>query len=248
MSRTPMVVLLATAALLAGPAAVAGIHEDMVALDRAYVPALVLTNRPDAEPARRAIAALRTEWNAFRSRYPVAPPGYSPAAWQRATGEVEAAIAAAEKQIAAGKGPAAHEDLEAVREAMYTLRREAHVAYYMDDLTAFNTAMEHIARAVGGRSAQGLTDSEVAAVRAALPEAEVTWAAVVANRAAVARHIDAPERQAAAHAQIDVETATLAGLKAAVAANDRAGIATYGNTLKPGFSKLFALFGAAPAK
>ena len=64
------------------------------------------------------------------------------AAWQRASATVEAAIVAAEKKIAAGKGPAAHEELEAVREAQYALRREAGVGYYMDDLTAFHAAME----------------------------------------------------------------------------------------------------------
>ena len=116
----------------------------------------------------------------------------------------------------------------------------------MDDLTAFHTAMERIARAVGGRNAQAITDAEVAAVRAALPEAERTWLIVVANRAQVARHIESPERQAAAQALIDSEAATLAALKAAAAAGDRAGIAAHGNALKPGYSKLFSQFGAPP--
>lgn len=235
-----------SAALLASPPALAGVTEDMAALDRAYVPALVLTNRPEVEPARRAIVALRAEWDAFRARYPVAPAGYPAASWVRATEATEAAIVAAEQKIAAGKGPAAHDELEAVREAMHALRRDAGVAYYMDDLTAFHTAMERIARAVGGRNAQAITDAEVATVRAALPEAERTWLIVVANRAQVARHIESPERQAAAQALIDSEAATLAALNAAAAAGDRAGIAAHGNALKPGYSKLFSQFGAPP--
>lgn len=246
MPRLYALTLVAAAALFASPLSTAGVTEDMAALDRVYVPALVLTNRPDVEPARRAIVALRAEWDAFRARYPEAPAGYPAASWQRASAAVEAAIVAAEQKIAAGKGPAAHEELEAVREAMYALRREAGVAYYMDDLTAFHTAMERIASAVGGRNAQTLTEAEIAAVRAALPEAERTWAIVVANRAQVARHIETPEGQAAAQKLIDTEAATLAALKAAVAADDRAGIATHGNVLKPGYSKLFAQFGAPP--
>jgi hypothetical protein len=248
MSRTHLPALLVATLLLCSAPAAAGVSEDMVALDRVYVPALVLTNRPDAEPARRAIAALRAEWNVFRARYAVAPLGYSQAAWDRANATMEAAIVAAEKNAAAGKGPAAHDDLEAVREAQYTLRRDAGVPYFLDDLTAFHAAMERIASAVGGRNANTLTDGEVAAVRAALPEAERTWAVVVANRAQVARHIEAPERVAAAQAQIDAESASLAALRTAVAAGDREGIATSGNALKPGFSKLFSLFGAPASK
>ena len=253
MSRPRLPALLVATLLLCSAPAAAGVNEDMVALDRVYVPALVLTNRPDAEPARRAIAALRAEWNAFRARYAVAPPGYSQAAWDRANATIEAAIVAAEKNAAAGKGPAAHDDLEAVREAQYTLRRDAGVPYFLDDLTAFHATMERIASAVGGRNASTLTDGEVAAVRAALPEAERTWAVVVANRAQLARHIEAPERVApervaAAQAQIDAESAALAALRTAVAAGDREGIATGGNALKPGFSKLFSLFGAPASK
>ena len=206
----------ALCALLALPA-FAGVHEDMVALDRAYIPALALTNQPKPEASKRAMERLRTEWNAFRTTYASAPAGYAPDAWAATDREVEAAVATAEKNLAAGKNLDAHEDLERVREAQYVLRRGAKVPYFMDDLTAFHSAMEKLVGAVAGRTPATLSDADLVAVRDAYAAADRTWQEVLANRARAAQHGVAGEKLAAVQAQIDVETRTLAELKAALA-------------------------------
>jgi hypothetical protein len=223
--------------------ATAGLHEDMVALDRAYVPALAVTNQPRADTAKRAIDRLRTQWNAFRAAYPVAPAGFDAAAWKRAEAGIEAAIADAEAKIAAARLPDAHEALEHVREAQYTLRRGANMPYWLDDLTAFHTVMEKIAGAGAGKTAETLTDADVAAIRAALPEAERTWQQVLARRGDSARYGIAPDRDGALQKQLDAETQTLAALKAALANGDRGAIAKEAYATKPAFSKLFVMFG-----
>ena len=229
-------------AILALPAA-AGLHEDMVALDQAYVPALALTNQPKPDASKRALERLRAQWNAFRSAYPTAPAGYPAELWTSTEREIEAAIAAAEKNLAAGRSLDAHEDLERVREAQYTLRRAAKAPYFMDDLTAFHTAMEGLARAAAGKNAATITDAELAAIRAAHAEAERSWKTVLANRALVAQHGIAGDKAAAVQAQIDVETKTLADVQAALAANDKAKAIERSVATKPAFSKLFQMFG-----
>jgi hypothetical protein len=229
-------------ALLALPV-FAGVHEDMVALDRAYIPALALTNQPKPEASKRAMERLRTEWNAFRTTYASAPAGYAPDAWAATDREVEAAVATAEKNLAAGKNLDAHEDLERVREAQYVLRRGAKVPYFMDDLTAFHSAMEKLVGAVAGRTPATLSDADLAAVRLAYDAADRTWQEVLATRARTAQHGVAGEKLAAVQAQIDVETRTLAELKAALAAGDRAKVIEKSIATKPAFSKLFTMFG-----
>lgn len=229
-------------AILALPAA-AGLHEDMVALDQAYVPALALTNQPKPDASKRALERLRAQWNAFRSAYPTAPAGYPADLWTSTEREIEAAIAAAEKNLAAGRSLDAHEDLERVREAQYTLRHAAKAPYFMDDLTAFHTAMEKLAGAAAGKNAATITDAELAAIRDAHAEAERSWKTVLANRALVAQHGIAGDKAAAVQAQIDVETKTLADVQAALAANDKAKAIERSIATKPAFSKLFSMFG-----
>ena len=228
---------------LASSAAVAGLHEDMIALDRAYVPALSLTNQPKAEPAQRALSRLRSEWNRFRSAHDRAPAGFDQAAWAKHVAEVEAAIRAAEANLAAGKGAAAHEDLERVRESQFALRRGAGVAYFMDDLTDFHEAMEKIAGPATARTAATLTDADVAAIAAALPQAERAWQTVLANRAQAAKHGLTPDVEQQVQRDIEAESQLLAELKAALASGDRGRIAEKAMATKPAFSRLFQRFG-----
>jgi hypothetical protein len=232
----------ALCALAALPAR-AGLHEDMVALDRAYIPALALTNQPKPDASKRAMERLRTQWNAFRTTYASAPAGYAPDAWVAADLKVEAAVTAAEKSLAAGKNLDAHEDLEHVREAQYALRRGANVPYFMDDLTAFHSAMEKLVGAIAGKTPATLSDDDLAAVRRAYAAADRAWQVVLANRTRAAQHGVAGEKLAAVQAQIDVETRTLAELGAALAAGDRAKVIEKSIATKPAFSKLFSMFG-----
>jgi len=230
---------LAIAALCAFAAlpARAGLHDDMVALDRAYIPALALTNQPKPDAAKRAMERLRSQWNAFRTTYTSAPAGYAPDAWAAADREVEAAVTTAEKNLDA------HEDLERVREAQYVLRRGAKVPYFMDDLTAFHSAMEKLVGATAGKTPATLSDADLAAVRLAYDATDRAWQEVLANRARAAQHGVAGEKLAAVQAQIDVETRTLADLKSALAAGDRAKVIEKSIATKPAFSKLFTMFG-----
>lgn len=243
MKKICCTVAIATLSLILSLPASAGLHEDMVAFDRAYVPALALTNQPKPDVSKRALERLRAQWNAFRAAYPTAPAGYPADLWASTEREIEAAIAAAEKNLAASRSLDAHEDLERVREAQYTLRRAAKAPYFLDDLTAFHTAMEKLAGAAAGRNAATITDAELAAIRAAHADAERAWKDVLANRSMIAQHGIAADKVAAVQAQIDVESKTLAEVKAALAANDKAKAIERSIATKPAFSKLFQMFG-----
>ena len=239
--------LLRTIIVIAGlgvaSAASADLHEDMVNLDRAYIPALVITNQPLSPTTRRAMERLRDEWNGYRARYPKAPAGFTAASWTAADKAIESSIADAEASVKAGKPTVAHEALEGVRDAQYELRRGNGVSYWLDDFTAFHAAMEKIAGAAAGKNAVTLADGDVASIRAAMPEAQRTWQALLAGRGESARY-GVPSGQAdALQRQLDVQTQTLSDLKAALDRGDRAEIATKAAAMKPAFSKLFQMFG-----
>jgi len=186
---------------------------------------------------------LRVEWNAFRTAHSAAPDGYPADLWAATERDIEAALAAAEKNLAAGRSLDAHEDLERVREAQYTLRRAAQAPYFMDDLTAFHSAMEKLVRAAAGKSAAMGSDTDLMAIRAAYAEADRSWQGVLANRALVVRHGISADKAAAVQTQIDVETRTLAEVGAALAAGDRTKAIERAMATKPAFAKLFQLFG-----
>jgi hypothetical protein len=186
---------------------------------------------------------LREEWNGYRARYPKAPAGYTEASWTKADKAIESSIADAEASVKAGKPTVAHEALERVRDAQYVLRRGNGVSYWMDDFTAFHAAMEEIAGAAAGKNAGTLTDGDVTSIRAAMPQAQRTWQALLAGRGESARY-GVPAGQAEAlQRQLDVQTQTLADLTAALERGDRAEIATKAVATKPAFSKLMQMFG-----
>lgn len=243
MLRTLATVAFVTVAALAAKDVRADLHSDMVVLDRAYVPALALTNQPKPEPAQKAIARLRAEWNRFRTAHASAPPTFDAAAWAKHLREVEGAIAAAEANIAARKGPAAHEDLEHVREAQLAVRRGAGMPYFLDDLTLYHEAMEKLAGPATAKTAATLTEADVAAIKAALPEAERSWRIVAERRGQVARHGFAADVEQAIQSDIDAQTQLLVEVGAALSAGDRARIAEKAMLTKPAFSKMFQRFG-----
>lgn len=235
--------IIAIAGLAVASAAAADLHEDMVKLDRAYIPALVITNQPLSPTTRRSMERLREEWNGYRARYPKAPAGFTEVSWTKADKAIESSIADAEASVKAGKPTVAHEALERVRDAQYVLRRGNGVSYWMDDFTAFHAAMEEIAGAAAGKNAGTLTDGDVASIRAAMPQAQRTWQALLASRGESARY-GVPAGQAEAlQRQLDAQTQTLSDLKAALEREDRAEIAAKAVATKPAFSKLMQMFG-----
>jgi hypothetical protein len=154
----------AVAALLLAVPALAGTFEDMVALDRAYIPALALTNQSNPAASKRAIDTLRGEWNRFRQAYAQPPAGFKPDTWNRATATVERAVTEAEARMAAGKSAGAHEALEEVREVLLAARREAGMPHFMDELTEYPTHMEAIVTTVTGKNALTLSADDRAQI------------------------------------------------------------------------------------
>jgi hypothetical protein len=234
---------IAAAVVLFAQPSVAGTFEDMVALDRSYIPALALTNQPNAAASARAIAALRSDWNRFRQAYAQPPAGFKPATWTTTVATIERAVTDAEARMAAGDSAGAHEALEQVREVLLVARREAGMPYFLDELTEYHTHMEAIVAAVKGKTPATLSGADVAALRTEYVKADRAWKSVVAKRSDASRHVLAPADEPAVQKLIDDESAAMAALGAALAAGDAAQVVPRASAIRPIFARLFISFG-----
>jgi hypothetical protein len=217
----------------------------MVALDRAYIPALALSNQDKPEASAKALDVLKKTWASFEERFANA---YPQADWRQGLQGVSAAIASAEKLEAKGDLGGAHTTLEEVRAIFSRLREERAVPYYIDYLNRYHERMEEVTGVTAGTSPSALTETQVRQVAALLPAAREAWEATLAARFDAALHgfttARAQELQAA-------EQAVLRGIdKAAqaVKAGDHEAIVSAVAAMKPTFTRTFLMFGDfAPA-
>jgi hypothetical protein len=241
MKRILAAALFAAAAGTAAAQAPAALRADMIALDRAYIPALAVTNRADAQVAARAMKALTTQWRSFEARHAGASTGDPQ--WAASLKDVDGYIERASRIVAEGRDlPAAHDQLEGVRGTLLAARDRMKMPYYLDGLTRYHDRMEAIYLAAKGKDAATLDDSAIALIRGELPDAQAWW------RAARAQPIEpefgvTPQRQAEIDAQYARIDRSLAELREALSGTDKGAIAKAAQGLRPPFSALFASFG-----
>jgi hypothetical protein len=217
---------------LAAPAA-AGLPEDMAAFERAYIPALALTNQPQA-PAQKVEASLRRledGWPQFRQRLAAGGPPMD-----EALAEAGRAIEEARAKLAAGERAQAHDALERVRAALMRTRAQLGIELYVDRLTEYHDAMEDfVKQAVQGADAQAL--------RPLLARAAELWTRCERPRFAPALFgmDDAKFEQIAALARREREL--LVALEADLAAGQRDRVADGAKRLKGVFAQIYMSFG-----
>lgn len=122
---------------------IGGLIDDMVILDRSYIPALALTNQSD-KPAGAVVESMRrlnSAWPLFIRSLSKAD-RESPVLAQ-AVSVAGAKIQEANGLVAAGKRKDAHEALETVRNAFWKARAAMNIQYLPDLMTAFHEPMEH---------------------------------------------------------------------------------------------------------
>lgn len=229
-------------ALLPFAASAAGLKEDMIALDRAYIPALSITNRiPQSADTKPAMAAMNVQWASFKQKYMATQGGDKQ--WQPDMQKIDGLMAAANRIVDSGKDfVKAHEELEGVRLTFLEMRQRAKMSYYLDDLTRFHDPMEEIHLAAKDKSGEQLTDNDLAKIRNHFPEAEKQWARVLAVK------IDpgfqpTDEKREQQNKLLASETRAMEALKQALAAGDKAAIAKSAQGLRGPFSQLYGSFG-----
>jgi hypothetical protein len=143
--------------LLAGAVIAAPISlvTDSAALDRSYIPALMLSNGKDPTKAKAAQHAYETAWTQFAARQRAAYAG--DAGWTKTLAIADEANAQARAALAAGRLQDAHNAQEEVRHALWHQRKAMDVAYQPDLLTDFHATMELIIANAQGKPVLGET-------------------------------------------------------------------------------------------
>lgn len=178
-----LLAMLCAGGLLAGVASAKDevLLQEMVNLEKTYIPPLFFTNQPDkVQAANKAMKLLRAEWNGFKQAYYDYKPDY--ANWQRYFDDIEFAIQDAEAVVASvtAENPQtlvlAHEALEGVRATMLSLRpQNGFPKFITDKLTIYHDPMEHI---VISLKTQPMSAALIEEVKATYVVAEKAWSDV----------------------------------------------------------------------
>lgn len=232
--------------LFAGSAAAAlpPLAADSAALDRSFIPALVLSNGKDPAKAAAAQAAYGKAWTEFAARQRNARPGN--AEWTKMFSTIEKANTEAAAALAAGKLKDAHNAQEEVRHALYHERQALGIAYQPDLLTSFHGPMELIVDSTQHKAPAAIGAAEVAKLRQLLADARKLWQAVKTAPWNPADYGFDAARLESYQAALAAEDQSLDELGAALDAGDAARIAKAAPAIKPPFAKAYAAFGVFP--
>ena len=147
----------------------------MARFDRAYIPALSLSNQGKRGQTGKAMARLQDEWGRFRDEYG----SYAgDRRWQEALRRVGDALSEAAAYLERGELPKTHEALEGVRDVFLGLREERSMDYYIDYLNRYHETMEDVLRAAGEAGAEGLDQARKTTIAVLEGEARTRWEAL----------------------------------------------------------------------
>ena len=227
-------ILAAFVALLLAPApATAGVLEDMAGFERVFIPALALTNQPQAPAARVQASVVR-----LNARLPAFERAFSAhgAELERAIREARAAVLDAERLLAEGRRAESHDALERIRPALMEARGKLNLELYVDRLTEFHDAMEDLVK----RAAAGATPTQL---RGPLAQASGLWrnAERLRFEPRLFGFDDAGYEKL--RGMVTAEREILSALEQAVDAGDRARVGELVKTLKSNFARIYTSFG-----
>lgn len=217
---------------------------ESAALDRSYIPALMLSNGKDPAKAQAAQSAYEQAWERFAARQRNAYAG--DAGWTKTLEDVARANVEARTALAAGKLADAHNAQEVVRHALWHQRQALGLAYQPDALTDFHATMELIIAGVQGKDPQAIAAADIANLRSQLAEARRRWEAVKTARWDPADYGLDGARLDAYRAALVAEDRALDELAAALDVADGARIAKAAPAIKPPFARAYAAFGEFP--
>lgn len=218
--------------MLVMPAAAGAVTAaEMAAFERLYIPALALTNQPQAPAARvaGALERLAAAWPAFRSSFAL------DAAFAAAIARTDRALAEAARLLGDGKRTEAHEALEDIRPAFMAARRQASLELYVDRLSEFHDVMEDVV--------EHIESGRLDAARSALERASGLWGRAERPAFDAALFDFDDKKYALLRERLAGERAVIDSLERALASADRAALPELARRLKSNFGQIYVMFG-----
>lgn len=220
----------------------AALMQDMVALDRSYIPVLVYTAADDVSGSRKAMTNFLQSWEAFKQSN--IDMGKFDPAWDEDMDKVEDYIQHADILInEGGKLLQAHELLEQIRDVMLEVRVRNDMDYLLDYLTRFHASMEVIVSTVHGKTEATLSDHDIGVIEEELNTTEMLWQGVMSAKLD-AKLFGFDKKQLKLIDAIKLEERDkIEQLRQALVVGDKAVIIKSALALKPPFARLFKMFG-----
>lgn len=209
------------------------------AMQAAYAPyrvALFRTNSKAQAESETALADAQRAWQSVVQRFALAPPTpyAADAAFAATLNEVSSVYRDADKLVGVGQLAQAHEVLEKVRDLLAALRSRNGVVVFSDHMNAYHEEMEH-ALNDGPKALQEAQGPMLLMARTGTLE---YLAARLQSQApaALQRNADFSAAQRAV-------AASVAGLRAALMAQDKAAVQAALGALKGPYSRFFLKYG-----
>lgn len=237
MKKKTFLALIAAIYLTLVVSAHAGLMEESAVLERAYVPALALTNQPDRPlvAVKEAMRRLTAEWNKFVQN--IATTDQKMPALKEAIAQSSASVKEAEGLVAADKRKDAHEALETVRMVFWKVRADMGITYLPDVFTAFHGPMEEFAD-IASKSGTDLSTLKVP-----LNNLSDLWKYVENSPLDVQLFKVSPERAAKYREQIRKQREILVQLMGFIEAGNREAFAKVTGMMKANFAQAYFVFG-----
>jgi len=233
--------IVVAALAMASAAFAAGLKEDIIALDRASIPALSILNRDEPQLARRSMDTLTHRWNAFKVQYASTRPGDR--LWQAEFKRIDDLMADANRIVQNGKDKAAaREALKNVRRGFVVIREQAKVPCYLDHLTRFHDVMEEMFLLVRDKTPELLTSADIEKIRAAFATADRLWSVAAEAKVDPEFGLDSA-RQAELSTSIAKESQALATLGRALGGTDKEALIKAVQGIRSPFGATLSIFG-----
>jgi hypothetical protein len=215
----------------------AALIDDMAALDRDYVAALVLSNQPDkpAEAVTASMKRLTESWKKFVNGLSLADRDNK--SLKSAISQISGSVAEAEKLAVAGKRKDAHEALEMVRIVFWKTRSDMSISYLLDLHTAFHEPMEAFV------SLAEKPGADQAKLKSLLAELSEKWSVVEKAKLDTKLFNLNEEKITKYNGLVKKEREILTSLVALIDGKDQAALAKTAGTVKTTFSQTYMIFG-----
>jgi hypothetical protein len=150
--------------------------KDMVVLDKAYIPALQMSDAGDPIETKAALDDLETSWDAFQKKWK----STVNQEWQSGFERIDQLVTETVKMPATEQNPKrTHIVLEQIGDILFRLRKKAGIPYFVDLVTSTLDSLDEVVRMVTEKNTGPMASDEIDILENGLLLAEQRWKKVV---------------------------------------------------------------------
>lgn len=223
------------------------ILKEMVAFDKAYIPALVYTNTNKQDSSEIAMQYVQRAWEKFKADNEK-PLGID-SQWNADIKTIKQLLGEADELIVIDSNLSeAHLKLENVRTIFVNMRELNNIEYYPDNLITFHSLMEAMLNVVQDTKPKDLSQERVEEIGLILPQAMSTWHNVEQSKLDKKLFGFSDQKADTMNQLIKQEQQALNNLQNALSSGNKVEIIKNVKAIKPIFVKIYLLFGDFNAK